>query len=343
MKALARSILAHWDEDTVGRPAPHTLDCLLRASRFRASRNVIFLVFADGSPEPVLIAKTPRLQDDLAALEREVGNLQKLSSLRPAGLGSVPRVVSYRDWLGSKLLLETFVPGRPLSAALGRSKSQACVESVMRWVTELHFASRAFVTGPSGSVRKNLENSLGRLAALFPASTELRQMLDRTHEFAEPLATHVLPRVFEHGELGARNVLVDGDGQVGVVDWELADATGLPATDVFFFLTDVAFARADTTTTGKYVEALESAFIGSPAWARPYVLDYAKAVGLSPRSLRPLFLLTWVRYVANLATRQQSEGSLNRQGSQERLQWLTSNPYFGLWRFALEHWKELDL
>ncbi|HZM15514.1 MAG TPA: aminoglycoside phosphotransferase family protein [Candidatus Krumholzibacteria bacterium] len=342
MRALARSILAHWDEATVGRPVPHTLDCLLRASRFRASRNVIFLVFADGSPEPVLLAKTPRVQDDLAALEREVANLEKLSSLRPAGLGSVPRVVSYRDWQDSKLLLETFVPGRPLSPALVR-KSQPCVDSVMRWVTELHFASRAFVTGPSGSVRKNLENSLGRLAALFPASVELRQMLDRTHEFAEPLATHVLPRVFEHGELGARNILVDSDGQVGVVGWELADATGLPATDVFFFLTDVAFARADATTTGKYVETLESAFIGSPAWARPYVLDYAKAVGLSPRSLRPLFLLTWVRTVANLATRMQREGNPDQRGSQTQLQWLMANPYFGLWRFALEHWKELDL
>jgi len=168
-------------------------------------------------------------------------------------------------------------------------------------------------------------------------------MLERTHEIVQPLATQVLPRVFEHGDLSSPNILLDAEGRVGVVDWELADATGLPATDVFFFLTYVAFARVDAAHSGRHAEAFAEAFFGSPAWARPYVLDYAKAVGLSARSLRPLFLLTWVRYASSLVARLHAEGPADHQNQGELLQWLTNNRFFVLWKFALEHWKELDL
>ena len=60
MKSLTQAILEQWDEAALGRPAPRSLDCLLRTSRFRPSRNVLFFVFADGGPDPVLIAKTQR-------------------------------------------------------------------------------------------------------------------------------------------------------------------------------------------------------------------------------------------------------------------------------------------
>jgi aminoglycoside phosphotransferase (APT) family kinase protein len=213
----------------------------------------------------------------------------------------------------------------------------------MHLVTGLHFASRAVVTGPTGSVRKHIESNLSRLATAFPESLELRKMLERTHEIVQPLATQVLPRVFEHGDLSSPNILLDAEGRVGVVDWEMADATGLPATDVFFFLTYVAFARVDAAHSGRHVEAFADAFFGSPAWARPYVLDYAKAVGLSARSLRPLFLLTWVRHVSSLVARLHAEGPSDHQNQGDLLQWLTNNRFFVLWKFALEHWKELDL
>ena len=42
---------------------------------------------------------------------------------------------------------------------------------------------------------------------------------------------------------GVPNLLTMHDGRVGVVDWELAQANSLPAVDVFFFLTYVAFSQ----------------------------------------------------------------------------------------------------
>jgi aminoglycoside phosphotransferase (APT) family kinase protein len=339
VKSICRALLETWTELELG-PAPRSLECLLRTPRFKASSHVLFFVFADGDPEPVLIAKTPRLPGDHGALEREVTNLQILAAIRPTSLGSVPRVVAYRDWQSSKLLVETVVPGRPMAPAVVRRDPRRCLEGGMQWVTELHFATRAFVTGASGSMRKQLESLMQRLEAAFPHSTEVARMVTRTRELAEPLTMQILPRVFEHGDLSSPNVLID-EGRVGVVDWELANQTGWPAVDAYFFLTYVAFARADAGRTGKHVDAFADAFFGSPAWARPYVMDYAKALGLSSRSLRPLFLLTWVRYVASLVTRLQDDGA--RQDASALLEWLSGNRYFSLWRFTLEHWKELDL
>jgi aminoglycoside phosphotransferase (APT) family kinase protein len=341
VKAISRTILDWWDELDLPMPAPRELDCLVRTPRFRASSHVVFFVFGSGQGHPILIAKTPRLPGDHGALEREAANLEKLASTCPEAHTAAPRLVAYRDWHGTKLLLQSVVPGRPMSPAIVQRRSDACTQSIMQWVTSLHFESRSFTTGPGGSVRRSIENSLKFLRETFPDSEEFRRMLDSTEERVGPLSTQVLPRVFAHGDLSSPNILIDDLGRVGIVDWELADPTGLPASDVFFFLTYIAFARSDATETPEQVKAFGEAFFGSPAWARDPVMDYAKSLGLSSRSLRPLFLLTWVRYVESLALRLHEDGHEKEvQGLQE---WLTANRYFALWKYTLEHWKELDI
>jgi aminoglycoside phosphotransferase (APT) family kinase protein len=338
--AICSTILELWDELGLEMPAPRDLSCLLRTPRFRASSHVLFFVFARGSALPILIAKTPRLPGDHAALEREATNLQMLASSCPQASTAAPRLLAYRDWHGSKLLLQSIVPGRPMSPAVVRRSVDTCTRNVMRWVTDLHFDSRSFSAG-SGSVRRSIDGSLGFLRESFSATDELRLMLDGTQERVEPLATQVLPRVFAHGDLSSPNILMDDAGGIGIVDWELADPTGLPASDVFFFLTYIAFARSDATTAKEQVKAFGDAFFGSPAWARTYVMDYAKALGLSSRSLRPLFLLTWVRYVESLVVRLRHDG--HGVLTEELRLWLTTNRYFALWKYTLEHWKELDI
>ena len=54
----------------------------------------------------------------------------------------------------------------------------------------------------------------------------------------------------------------------------------VPVTDVFFFLTYMAFALADATQTPRQVEAFSAAFFGPHAWARRHVMNYAQALGV---------------------------------------------------------------
>jgi aminoglycoside phosphotransferase (APT) family kinase protein len=336
-----------WDEHEpewrrLGLERPKRLSCLLRTPRFRASSHVLLFLFADDRKTPVLVAKSPRLPNDHAFLDREAANLRALASLPLDAADSVPRVVAYREMRGSRVLLQTVLPGAPMSPAVVRRRPDACVRSVMHWVTELHRCSRAFSGGVGLSMRRAIADTLHPLEAALHESGEAKAMLARTHRLMAPLAASMVPRVVEHGDLSSPNILMDDDGKLGVVDWELADPVGLPAVDVFFFLAYVAFAREDAARTSRHVDAFAKAFFGPRAWARRWVMEYAKQLMLPARALPSLFLLTWVRYVATLLGRL-SEADPQANMQQNLMSWLESNRYFALWKYTLEHWEELDL
>jgi aminoglycoside phosphotransferase len=342
MNALCEYLRDSWGELGLEPAAPPArLSCLVRTPRFRASSHVLLFVFANRGPEPILIAKVPRLPGDHGALDREAGNLAALSCFHPEKIEGVPRLVAYRDWHDTKLLLQSVVPGDPMSPARVRERPAESLHAVMRWVTQLHVATRGFQTGSSGTIRRCIDRTLEELGAVLPAAAPKGPMLERARVLTEPLGRHVLPRVFEHGDLSSPNILVDGEGRVGVVDWELGDPVGLPGADVFFLLTYIAFARADANRTGRYVEAFANAFFGPGSWARPVVAEYAAAIGLPERILRPLFLLSWARYLAGMTTRMHEPDPA--APAPDWVEWFASNRYFALWRYTLEHWEDLDL
>jgi aminoglycoside phosphotransferase (APT) family kinase protein len=128
---------------------------------------------------------------------------------------------------------------------------------------------------------------------------------------------------------------------VGVVDWELADSHGLPGCDLFFFLTYVAFALHRTRENGRHVEAFHSAFFGPEAWAKVYVQQYTERVGLPPQALTPLFVLTWVRYLASLLVR--LEATVPAEAvDEETAAWLRQNRYYALWQHAMAHQEKIS-
>ena len=129
------------------------------------------------------------------------------------------------------------------------------------------------------------------------------------------------------------------DGRVGVVDWELAQANSLPAVDVFFFLTYVAFSQRRAKKQAEYTSAFDEAFFGPSAWAMPTFCGMQKASGLAKESLTPLFVLCWQRYLAKLA-RRLNPGKKNLLPS-ETVAWFRANRYYSLWKHTVERAQEL--
>ena len=344
MKALCDYLIDSWaDLGMDDTAAPGELSCLLRTPRFRASSHVLFFLFAPESTEPVLVAKTPRLPGEVGFIEREATNLQALALVGEHGIDCVPRVAMYRDWHGSKLLVQTALPGRPMSPAFVRAQPDMCLATVMDWVTRLHQQTRAFATGREDSTRAIIAQTIGVLERGLSGDEHATELVRRTRNTLTPLADHVLPRVFEHGDLSSPNILMDDAGRLGVVDWELANSVGVPAADVFFFLTYLAFAREDATQTQQQVNAFSTAFFGPRAWARRHIVEYAGALGLSMRSLPHLFVLCWARYLATLITRLYEVDKETAHDVGALREWLSSNRYYALWRYTLDHWDELDL
>jgi len=319
---------------------PERLTSVVVTPRFRASSHVVFLVLAPGRPEPLLVAKLPRLDGIGASTEREVANLRAVQDLRAGGFDSIPRVVAYEEYLGRPILVETALVGRPMDPATVRRDRAACCEAVVAWLAALQQPAGELGEG-AGWFGRLVEAPLRYFERVFPLSIEEARLLERTWEMVAPLHDIALPPVFEHGDLSHPNIMLLSDGTLGVVDWELADPRGLPAYDLFFFLTYAAFAVQNARKSDDYLAAFQAAFFGPAAWARPYIVDYARRLDLPLLTLTPLFVLSWARYMISLLQRLDA-GRATSQLPPETADWLRANRYYALWRHAVMHAITLD-
>jgi aminoglycoside phosphotransferase (APT) family kinase protein len=301
---------------------------------------VLGFVFADDARDPELVVKMSRLPGDDRWIDREAANLRRLQAARSGGFDSIPRVAACDDGAGARMLVQTVVPGATMDRATVRRRPDACVDAVVTWLIDLH-RSTASSSGPA-SLERLVAGPLDRFEALCAGRPAERALVRRTRAVVAPLLAAEVPLVFEHGDLSAPNILIDDQDRVGVVDWELADPAGLPAVDLFFFLTFVAFARGRANRRRDWLAAFHSAFFGPDAWAAPWIRKYTEAMELPEESLKPLFVSTWARYVAVAATRLGADDA-PRDESGDLLAWLRSNRFHLLWEHSVDHRRELAL
>lgn len=307
--------------------------------RFRASRHVVFLVLSGRRPRPVLVVKTPRIATDHWGVQREAAILRAVEAWHVGGSGSVPRVIDCRPYRGHWMLVETALTGRPMDPATVRRRPAECCETVVRWLAGLR--RPAGHTDAEDTVRfsRLIERPLDRFEGMLSLSAKESQLIESTREVVSPLGRANLPLAFEHGDLSHPNLISLPDGRAGVIDWELAELRGFPASDLFFFLTYVAFARAKAQGNDRYAAAFHAAFFGRKAWARRYVSAYAREHHLAAEMLTPLFVACWARRVTGLPDRL-GVGAAAGLGS-ETSAWLRANRYYALWNHTLKHLDEL--
>jgi aminoglycoside phosphotransferase len=292
-----------------------------RTPRFRASSHVVCLLTGDTAGAGIAL-KFARQRGANAALRREAGNLRGLAREGlPAGL---PRLLGLAELGGHEVLITTRVPGRTLDPGCARENPRA-VAAAMAWCTTLHrvTARRAPESEVRARVLRDLEPWLGRDAP--PGS--LRDLAARTQAF---LATHPLPGrwVLEHGDFASPNLLWDPAHGVAVVDWESADADGLPAGDLFFFAAYAAGARMRARTPDEHAQAMSGAWRATDF--RLAYDAYRAALELPPETLPALFVATWARSTARAVGRTGNGRIPGEPG-------VDAARAAALWRFALDH------
>lgn len=307
--------------------------------RFRASSHVVVLVLSQGQAQPKLVAKTPRLADSTCSLEREARNLRFAQGLHSGGLSTVPRAVAFEQHLGRPVLVQTALLGHPMDPPQMRRSFEHCCSAAMDCLADLSYGPRNQNSVPENRFNLLVSSVLDYLDESFPWNQNERLDLDRTRACLEPLRNAKLPAVLEHGDFSHPNLMLLSDGCAGVVDWEMAEIHGAPCHDLIFFLTYAAFARNNARENGKYLPAIQAAFFGESAWAQAYMLQYAQQLQLPLETLKPLFLLSWVRYIAGLLKRIDETGE---RVSDETADWMRQNRYYVAWRYTIEHIDELQ-
>lgn len=318
--------------EALGLASRKPLSALMVTPRFHTSRNAVFLLFPEGSADPVLVAKVSRRDDPGGFLSREAANLETIQAMRPGGFDSIPRLVACDVHEQELVLVETAITGRLMRPSLVRRDPEHCIEAVMDWLEEIRVCASGPRQWDTPTYDRLVNQPLTFLTWALTGDRRGLELIERTRDLIRPLSTLVLPRVLEHGDLGSPNLFLTGHQRLGVVDWELSDPEGFPLTDLLFFLAFVAGARRSNAQGGMR-EAFQHTFFGSSAWGRKYVTQYARTMALPRDAIGPLFLLCWCRYLAGVVARMQSTLDYGDEAPGRRLR---REPCWTLWESAVE-------
>jgi phosphotransferase family enzyme len=339
MNPVARFLDENWSRLGMGsleRVGPLSVTVSMPPMRNR----VIYFVFSEDTAEPILVAKLARTPEQPRFLCREAENLDSLRRNAKLDAASAPRLVTFEEWEGRWILVESVVRGWHFAGYT--SAWRRWVKAVLDWLIELHTST---VTQFTGQWFDRL--ALKPLAHVLSVSEVQEIDSCRFHgceRLLEPLAESSLRSVFEHGDFGSTNVVVLPDRLPGVVDWEYSEPHGLPALDLFFFLVSVAITLRRASRRSEYLAAFHDTFFGPDAWGRDYVAQYSEALSIPPDALKPLFVLAWVRYLNNLLDVLIAEEPRKGNGlSSVRLEFFRRNYNQDFWRYTLDHLDELNI
>ncbi len=281
----------HWLEWELG-PTPDQLSTLLVTGGPRSVSKVVLLAFAEPEPAPLVVIKAARVAQAAAGLRREAAVLGRLAGAPGGPRPGVPRLLFDREVGGTPLVGETAIAGRPLAGLIGPRTLATWSRKVTEWLARL------------GSGAKPLSASHWREAVVAPV---LARFVDRFGEVADPglireseailRGVADLPPVPEQRDFGPWNLLVAPSGELGVLDWESAEAEGLPALDLLYYLAWATFAADRAHDRDSRVRSYRRTLDPASATGtvrRDCLRRYLGALGLDPGRLAPLRVLVWL-------------------------------------------------
>ena len=304
-----------------------TPSLLLVTGGARSISKIVGLVFAEPDPTPRLALKLPRTEDAERSIRQEAEALRMVERVRPA-LTGVPRVVFERRHGNVCVLGETVVGGTPLFERIAPATYATLASVATAWLSSLAGTPRRVPRSEwfprhAGAVVQRFETDFGSVLDERSRAAS-RELVGRLGD---------LPLVFEHGDFAPWNLLVDGRGELGVLDWEASRAEGLPGLDLLYFLTYHAFfldgavesPLSRTSYRACFEPSSETGSVSSACLER-----YAAVVGVPDGSWPALRLLLWMQKSAYEHRR-----LVEDVGGEPRRAALHESLFLGLWREEL--------
>ena len=266
------------------------------------SQKVVLFLFEGDEPDPAVAVKLTRHPSHNRRLENEGRALEHLARVEVPTEGRVPRRVFDGVEGGLAVLGESMVHGRSYASVVDASPDNPVLADAAGWLTELgRVTARPRCTR---SVAEVCDRLVQRYAEVYRPPPPAVGFLES--QVAAVAALPSLPLVFQHGDPGVWNLVVQPSGEVSFLDWEASDPEGLPLWDLFYFLRSAATHASRVEGVRGWMRPVTKHFFeGSaltPVIGRA-VRTYVTAVGVPPDLVPPLFHLCWVHRALKEASR----------------------------------------
>ncbi|HSL68967.1 MAG TPA: phosphotransferase, partial [Longimicrobiales bacterium] len=263
------------------------------------SNKVTFLLF-DGDT-PAVIVKLPRAPLYNARLEQEHRTLTSLAQAGVAPPGSYPEPLFLRCHDELAMVGQTVVTGSAFRNTTSGAADDPASHAAVEWITALGAASARERASGAPDPAAQFHALLDELCATYPVTPEERTFLRRQ---AEQLAACAVPLVFQHGDPGTWNIVVENRTRVKFLDWEDGDPDGMPLWDLFNFLESYSVWAGRLRGSRDDAAAVAAAFFQSTPYHRQLLTAtaaYCKRIGLDRAAVEPLFYACWVDRALGIA------------------------------------------
>lgn len=249
------------------------------------------------------IVKFSRVPDNLIPFQREQDAARLLRTLPYRLREHTPTLLHQTIEQGLPILVERRIPGRSMHEVLtsdwpaklrGRQ-----IQLVANWIHEL---AEATMVGPERLHQERLRLSrqvLPRWTDGGLAAGSLESLVGTVER---------VPGVMQHNDLGTWNIVADGHGGFGVIDWESSRPVGLPLWDLLYFLVDAYTCRAGMQTVDRLAEALALLRGDHPDSAALFaqVRRQVTTLDVAPSAVGAVVTLGWLHHGLSAARRVRS-------------------------------------
>jgi aminoglycoside phosphotransferase (APT) family kinase protein len=262
---------------------------------------VVLLPFGRGADRPTGVIKVARSSAYEGGLAAEQRALASLRATVPASIRTgLPEPLGPARVLGQPGSAETYRPGASIAARstrfdLRRGTRRSDLERAAGWLRDLHVAtaSGSVSLGPTGL---DVGGLIDRYTQVFGSDETEDRLFRRLRAAIED--DHPVPRVMRHRDFGPWNVLVDTNGQLSVIDWEVA-GSGPPLVDLVYFVAHWTWIVVASSSVHEDAQLLGRLVAGGSAgWhttaGRSVIARHARDLGLAADPVAVLFAWTFI-------------------------------------------------
>jgi aminoglycoside phosphotransferase (APT) family kinase protein len=291
---------------------------------------VVLLPFVRDADRPSAVIKVARNSAYEDSIDAEQAALASLRATGPASIrASLPEPLGPVRVLGQPGSAETYRPGASIAVRSTRRTARQATRKadLVRAAGWLHELQAATATGPMslGPTGFDIGALSDRYARIF-GSVEAEDRLFQHLRAGVIGDDRPVPQVMRHRDFGPWNVLVDPDGQLSVIDWEMA-GPGPALVDLCYFAAHWCWIVAGTRSERSKARLLRRLVAGERSeWhinaSRSVVGREARSLGLGAEAVASLFAWTFVEQALDRHDRLQAIGD---RGAADR----ASNRYAG--------------